>query len=108
MAHNQLQAVTFILSIAGQVFSATGLISLNTQRLEKDLALAEREVTLLSGLLPICANCKRIRDDHGDWQQVEVYISKHSQAEFSHGICPQCLQNLYPEISDKVLAKAGR
>ena len=57
---------------------------------------------LLSGLLPICGNCKKIRDDEGYWQEVEVYIRDHSEAKFSHGICPNCMEELYPEIHQKL------
>jgi len=56
------------------------------------------KVKLLSGLLPICASCKKIRGDQGYWQQVEEYISDHSEAIFSHGLCPECLKNLYPDF----------
>jgi len=55
-------------------------------------------VKLLSGFLPICASCKKIRDDKGYWQQIEAYIRDHSEAEFSHGICPECAKTLYPEF----------
>ncbi len=70
---------------------------------ERDKLLAELQaaldkVKLLSGFLPICAACKRIRDDQGYWQQIESYIRDHSEAEFSHGICPDCARKLYPEI----------
>lgn len=58
-----------------------------------------KEVKTLTGLLPICASCKKIRDDKGYWSQIESYIMKHSNAEFSHGICPECAQKLYPNIS---------
>ncbi len=108
MANNNLQAVTFMFSFAGQIFSVTGLVSLNMQRLEQDLNLAQREVNLLSGLLPICANCKRIRDDQGQWHQVEAYISTRSEAKFSHGICPQCLRELYPDVSGKILGENNK
>ena len=53
------------------------------------------EVKTLSGLLPICANCKKIRDDTGYWNQIEGYIQKHSEAIFSHGMCPNCMDELY-------------
>lgn len=56
------------------------------------------QVKTLSGLLPICASCKKIRDDHGYWQQVEVYLSQHTDADFSHGLCPDCAHKLYPEF----------
>jgi hypothetical protein len=69
------------------------------------LQKALSEVKTLSGLLPICAACKKIRDDNGYWQQIEQYISKHSEAEFSHGICPECRGKLYPKISVKVVDK---
>ncbi len=55
-------------------------------------------VKVLSGLLPICASCKKIRDDKGYWSQVETYIERHSDAQFTHGICPECAQRLYPEM----------
>jgi PAS domain S-box-containing protein len=56
-----------------------------------------REVKRLSGLLPICANCKKIRDDKGYWQDVEAYLNEHSDATLTHGICPECMKKLYPE-----------
>jgi PAS domain S-box-containing protein len=56
------------------------------------------KVKLLSGFLPICASCKKIRDDKGYWNQIEGYIRDHSEAEFSHGICPDCAQKLYPDL----------
>jgi PAS domain S-box-containing protein len=56
------------------------------------------QVRSLSGLLPICAHCKKIRDEKGDWHPLEIYISGHSQAEFSHSICPNCAQDLYSEF----------
>jgi CRP-like cAMP-binding protein len=52
----------------------------------------------LKGFLPICANCKNIREDNGSWTPIEDYISRHSEAEFSHGICPECAKRLYPEF----------
>lgn len=58
-------------------------------------------VQTLEGLIPICANCKKIRDDKGFWSQVEEYIVKHSAADFTHSICPDCSQSLYPEIYKK-------
>lgn len=65
----------------------------------RELQEALLTVKQLSGLLPICANCKRIRDDDGTWPTLEKYISEHSDAEFSHGICPDCRELLYPELS---------
>lgn len=62
--------------------------------LEETLA----QVKTLSGLLPICARCKKIRDDNGYWNQIEAFISAHSDADFTHGICPECSSALYPEM----------
>lgn len=58
------------------------------------------EVKRLRGILPICASCKKIRDDKGSWNQIESYIREHSEAEFSHSICPECAKKLYPELYD--------
>jgi PAS domain S-box-containing protein len=63
-----------------------------------ELKKALKEVKTLGGLLPICASCKKIRDDNGYWNQLEDYIRKHSEAEFSHSFCPDCAKKLYPEL----------
>lgn len=68
------------------------------RELIQELQTALGEIKTLSGLLPICASCKKIRDDKGYWKQIEVFIGEHSDAEFSHGICPDCIQQLYPEL----------
>ena len=60
---------------------------------------AQEKIKILSGLLPICASCKKIRDDKGYWNLIEVYISDRSEAEFTHGICPECTKKLYPELT---------
>lgn len=64
----------------------------------EDLEKALAEVKTLSGLLPICSNCKKIRDDKGYWNQIEGYIQQHSEAEFSHGICQECAKKYYPDF----------
>ncbi|HEX4263614.1 MAG TPA: PAS domain S-box protein [Verrucomicrobiae bacterium] len=66
-------------------------------RLIEELTAALRHVKTLNGLLPICASCKKIRNDSGYWEQVETYIRSRSNAEFTHGICPDCVRLLYPE-----------
>ncbi len=73
------------------------------ERLIQDLQSALARVKLLSGMLPICASCKKIRDDQGYWKQVEAYVSSHSEATFSHSICPECFNKLYPEFRDTAL-----
>lgn len=62
------------------------------------LEKALKEIRVLKGLIPICANCKKIRDDQGFWHQVESYIAAHAEVAFTHGICPECKLKLYPEI----------
>jgi len=70
------------------------------ERLIHELQEALAKVKKLSGFLPICASCKKIRNDQGYWTQIEAYIRDHSEAEFSHGICPECARKLYPEFYD--------
>lgn len=59
------------------------------------------KIKQLEGILPICASCKKIRDKEGNWQQIEVYISEHSEADFTHGICHECTKKLYPNLKRK-------
>ena len=68
------------------------------ERLVAQLQEALANVKQLGGLLPICASCKKIRNDHGYWEQIEAYIRDHSEAEFTHSICPDCAKKLYPEL----------
>jgi len=73
------------------------------QNKEKDELIAKLQnaldkVKILSGLLPICSSCKKIRDDKGYWQQIESYVREHSEAQFTHGLCPDCLTKLYPNL----------
>lgn len=74
---------------------------------EKELRTALNEVKNLSGLLPICASCKKIRDDQGYWNRLETYISKHSEAQFSHGYCPECYQKVLLEIDRRAKGNKG-
>ena len=67
----------------------------------EELRRALDQIKTLRGIIPICASCKKIRDDNGYWKQVEVYIRDHSEAEFSHGICPECVKELYPKYMQK-------
>jgi len=75
------------------------------ERLISELQKALSEVKKLSGMLPICVSCKKIRDDRGYWSQIESYIRDRSEAEFSHSICPECTKELYPDIYEKTLKK---
>jgi PAS domain S-box-containing protein len=71
------------------------------EKLIHELQNAILKIRTLSGLLPICSSCKKIRDDSGYWEQIEVYIKDHSEADFSHSICPECTEKLYPELKGK-------
>lgn len=70
------------------------------EKLIRELQEALAKVKTLSGLFPICAHCKKIRDDRGYWNQIESYLRDHSQAEFTHGLCPECANQLYPGYLD--------
>ena len=63
-----------------------------------ELEKSYEEITALRGILPICVHCKQIRNDQGLWERVEKYISEHSEARFSHGVCPECCRKHYPEV----------
>jgi hypothetical protein len=69
------------------------------EKLEKALS----EVKTLEGLLPICASCKKVRDDTGYWNQIESYLHDHADASFTHSVCPDCLQELYPEFVEQYM-----
>ncbi|MFZ5586992.1 MAG: hypothetical protein ACOZHQ_13815 [Thermodesulfobacteriota bacterium] len=97
-----IHGLTFMAFILGAFLILTGLVFLGIQRLETEARRARAEVRQLSGLLPICAACKRIRDDRGYWHQVEAYVKAHSAADFTHGICPECVRRLYPEVAGKL------
>jgi len=116
-----------LLSVAGLFIAAgMGLVIVRvTKRLREDNRILEKEIAQrkqaehhqdvlilelkdaldnikqLSGLLPICASCKKIRDDRGYWQRIETYISENSTAQFTHGLCPECSEKLYPQANKK-------
>lgn len=69
-------------------------------RLTNELSETQHEVKTLSHLLPICANCKKIKDDEGIWKQVDEYLRDHSDSLISHGLCPDCIEELYPDLDD--------
>jgi len=76
-------------------------------KLLAELQAASARITTLKGLVPICASCKRVRQDDGYWEQIETYVKERSDADFSHGICPDCTRRLYPEVADEVLGGTG-
>ncbi len=71
---------------------------IDLRRSNEELQRALKEVKVLRGLIPICASCKKIRNDGGFWQQLEEYLGEHSEAEFSHGLCRPCIKKLYPGV----------
>jgi DNA-binding response OmpR family regulator len=78
------------------------------EKLIRELQFALDNIKTLQGLIPICANCKKIRDDKGYWSQVEEYIAGHTDAKFSHGVCPECAKKLYGDLYNKVLEKQNK
>lgn len=88
--------------ISGRFYKLNKLLKLEIEKRQKNinqLKEANDQIKTLKGIVPICSFCKKIRDDKGYWEQVEVYVSKHSHADFSHGICPDCLKEHYPEFA---------
>ena len=82
--------------VIGLYYGTVKQANLAKEKLIGDLQKALTEVKILSGMLPICSSCKKIRDDEGYWQQIEEYIRDHSEADFTHGICNDCVKELYP------------
>jgi len=100
-----VNGLLFCALYALMLFGTLGYLLLLKERADADLKAtvaglekALGEVKILRGLLPICASCKKIRDDDGYWEHMETYIKEHSEAQFSHGICPDCAERLYPDI----------
>lgn len=82
-------------------------IEAEREQLISDLQNAIEQIKTLKGIVPICANCKKIRDDKGYWEQVDQYVAKHTDAKFSHGICPDCTKTLYPDYYQKMNKEKG-
>ena len=110
MAHLSL----WLLGMAGLIFGARNLegqararqrAEAERERLIEELQQALANVKTLRGLIPICASCKKIRDDQGYWTQLETYLKQHSDAEFSHSLCLECMRKLYPELAGEVEAR---
>ncbi|MCX6545609.1 MAG: triple tyrosine motif-containing protein [Acidobacteria bacterium] len=93
-------ALTLVASCVGLYRLRTGQLRKRQRVLQAKVDEAVAHIKTLRGLLPICASCKRVRDDGGYWNQIEQYVRDHSEAAFSHGICPDCIRKLYPEHAD--------
>src|SRR4030042_912485 len=92
-----VQGLTFLIGIGSAITLYMGLAILNSQRLKRELQKALEEEKTLRGIIPICTSCKKIRDDRGYWNQLESYVRAHSEAEFTHSLCPECQAKLYPK-----------
>jgi K+-sensing histidine kinase KdpD len=100
-------AWTVGLAVINGLIRCTVLVALSviTARLAALTRRLREQVQTLEGILPICAFCKNIRDENGEWQQMEAYVSHHSQARFSHGVCPNCSEKHYGEALRKLRSK---
>ena len=87
--------------VTGNMLGRAIRYAIERKKLLVQLEQSTSEIKKLRGILPICANCKKIRDDKGYWTQVEIYIGDHAGTEFSHGICPECAEKLYPKYYKK-------
>jgi hypothetical protein len=102
--------ISCALIFVGMLFTAHRLRVRQLERRERELEMrvedAMSRVKVLKGLLPICATCKKVRDDRGYWNQIESYIRDRSEADFSHGICPDCIARYYPEYQGTAAKKS--
>lgn len=103
---NQINSILLVRSLKYSIERFHNLTE--KERLIKELKAALKNVKILSGLLPICSNCKNIRSDDGYWMQVESYLTDHSDLNFTHSICPGCVKQLYPEFYKKRVGEEKR
>ncbi len=110
---SNLETITILLTMAGVLISmiiafvTTFVVVKSEQKLQDEknkLQAALDEIKTLRGIIPICSHCRQVRDDEGLWKQIEDYIRSHSEAMFSHGICPDCLKEHYPEQYKVIIA----
>lgn len=107
LVYDENKAVVGIRSTVQENISIK-MVQMERDKLMNELTEALRKIKTLNGLVPICASCKKIRDDEGFWNDVETYVADHSEAKFSHGICPDCMRKLYPEEYERILKKRAR
>lgn len=107
-SQSRLEKITIFLTLAGVCLSVIIAIVASYLVLKAEKVLLDEksklqealdEIKTLRGIIPICSHCKQIRDDAGMWQKIEKYIHEHSEASFSHGICPDCIKKYYPEVT---------
>lgn len=111
---SNLETITILMTMSGVLISmviafVTTFVVIKSERTLQDeknkLQAALDEIKTLRGIIPICSHCRQVRDDEGLWKQIEDYIRSHSEAMFSHGICPDCLKRHYPEQYKAIMAK---
>ena len=85
------------------LFKQQQVIEKQKEELEKFIKIQSKEIDTLQVLLPICANCKKIKDDAGYWDNVEIYIKEQTNTELTHSICPTCIKKLYPDMADEII-----
>jgi hypothetical protein len=110
---DEIIVVSIFLLFAAVLFSIRRLHDVNKSNkvllnLNNELNKALSEIKHLKGIIPICSSCKKIRDDKGYWHQVESYIRDHSEVDFSHGICPDCIKKLYPDFDGQKTNPANK
>jgi hypothetical protein len=86
--------LTYLGGIAAYIIMMVALIIINSQRVEQEMINTKNEIKTITGLIPICATCKKIRDEKGSWNKLEAYLGEHADMMFSHGICPECMQKI--------------
>ena len=97
--------VKWVVGISSVALAIIIIILLWNKQLTKEISArkkAEKEIKRLRGILPLCSFCKKIRDDTGYWEGVDVYINTYSEADISHGICPECMKTHYPEMDEEI------
>jgi len=94
-----------IIDLLFSTYEAVVQKNLELEQLNRELKIARERINTLSGLIPICGQCKKVRNDGGYWQEVEDYVSSHTEAGFTHGICLDCMKILYPDFYRKKMMK---
>lgn len=98
IAKSTVQGMVFAGFVVAKTLLAMSLLILTAQRFASDLMETQHKVVTLEGLLPVCSHCKKIRDDNGYWDDVDTYLDHHSDIRISHGLCPDCHDELYPDL----------
>lgn len=99
------EAAAMVAYLVAVLTICLGIIKINAQRLENELRKTRQDLETIKSILPMCSNCKKVRDERNHWRDVETYLQAQSGAAVSHGLCPDCIRALYPDIAEKVLTK---